>query len=208
MTDQTETAIDRIPLTHSVHYVARGLPDVPNQYGPGVLAPSEITLTYRAAPDSQLGRVHAYVAGRIWVDGTELPLLPGGLYGQHYDDGLDGWPEWLAEEARLHDPATPAVPAGQAPADRAGLRERIGLAFHSELTEYRLGRNTGLIVQGLTDVALRMLPAPADRAAVLQEAADWLYADVDYRDRDLLGQRATAYQINTATVIDTEGEWL
>jgi hypothetical protein len=98
-------AIDRIPLAHSVHYVARGLPEVPNQYGPGVLAPSEITLTYRAAPDSQLGRVHAYVAGRIWVDGKELPLLPGGLYGQHYFDGMQGWPAWLAEEARLHDPA-------------------------------------------------------------------------------------------------------
>ncbi|WP_330328222.1 hypothetical protein [Streptomyces pseudovenezuelae] len=100
-------AIDRIPLAHSVHYVARGLPEVPNQYGPGVLAPSEITLTYRDAPDSQLGRVHAYVAGRIWVDGKELPLLPGGLYGQHYFDGVEGWPDWLAEEARLHDPDAP-----------------------------------------------------------------------------------------------------
>jgi hypothetical protein len=102
VTDQTP--IDRIPLAHSVHYAARGLPEVPNQYGPGVLRPSEITLTYRSAPDSQLGRVHAYVAGRIWVDGKEQPLLPGGLFGQHYFDGLDGWPEWLAEEARLHDP--------------------------------------------------------------------------------------------------------
>ncbi|MDX3174177.1 hypothetical protein PV382_18035 [Streptomyces scabiei] len=114
MTDTTETL--RIPIAHSVRYAARGLPEVPNQYGPGVLAPSEITLTYRAAPDSQLGRVHAYVAGRLWVDGVETPLLPGGLYGQHYDDGLDGWPVWLAEEARLHDPAASVVvPA----ADRA-----------------------------------------------------------------------------------------
>lgn len=96
----------RVPLAHSVRYVARDLPDVPNQYGPGTLRPSEITLTYRSAPDSQLGRVHAYVAGRIWVDGTELPVLPTGLYGQHYDEGLDGWPDWLIEEARLHDPET------------------------------------------------------------------------------------------------------
>ena len=110
-----EPAVDRIPLAHSVRYVARGLPEVPNQYGPGVLAPSEITLTYRAAPDSGLGRVHAYVAGRIWVDGTELPLMTGGLYGQHYDDGLDDWPAWLAEEARLHDPAASAVVAVAAP---------------------------------------------------------------------------------------------
>lgn len=118
MTDQPETAVDRIPLARSVHYVARGLPEVPNQYGPGVLAPSEITLTYRSAPDSQLGRVHAYVAGRIWVDGKELPLLPGGLYGQHYFDGMEGWPAWLAEEARLHDPAAAPAPV-LPPADRA-----------------------------------------------------------------------------------------
>ncbi|WP_442803625.1 hypothetical protein OG411_29840 [Streptomyces pseudogriseolus] len=112
--NQPETAVDRIPLTRSVHYAVRGMPEVPNQYGPGVLAPSEITITYRDATDSQLGRIHAYVAGRIWVDGKEQPLLPGGLYGQHYFDGLDGWPEWLAEEARLHDPAVSS--AGQAPA--------------------------------------------------------------------------------------------
>jgi hypothetical protein len=109
------TGIDRIPLAHSVRYVAHGLPEVPNHYGPGVLAPSEITLTYRAAPDSQLGRVHAYVAGRLWVDGKEVPLQPGGLYGQHYLDGLDNWPEWLAEEARLHDPEAAAVSAAVAP---------------------------------------------------------------------------------------------
>ncbi|MET8080062.1 hypothetical protein [Streptomyces sp. NPDC005303] len=133
MTDQTDTAVDRIPLARSVHYVARGLPEVPNQYGPGVLAPSEITLTYRAAPDSQLGRVHAYVAGRIWADGKELPLLPGGLYGQHYFDGVDGWPAWLAEEARLHDPDAPAVvpPAESVPSRRAGLRDELAAALYA-----------------------------------------------------------------------------
>jgi hypothetical protein len=110
MTTEPAADVDRFPLAHSVRYVARGLPEEPNKYGPGVLAPSEITLTYRAAPDSQLGRVHAYVAGRLWVDGVEVPLLPGGLYGQHYDDGLDDWPEWLAVEARLHDPAAVPVP--------------------------------------------------------------------------------------------------
>ncbi|MFJ7297630.1 hypothetical protein [Streptomyces collinus] len=123
--------IDRIPLAHSVHYAVRGAPEVPNQYGPGVLAPSEITLTYRSAPDSQLGRVHAYVAGRIWVDGTETALLPGGLYGQHYFDGLDGWPEWLAEEARLHDPDA-------APTDRdAVLREAADAVFALDFDELR-----------------------------------------------------------------------
>jgi hypothetical protein len=231
MTDNTttETAVDRIPLAHSVRYAARGLPEVPNQYGPGVLAPSEITLTYRAASDSQLGRVHAYVAGRIWVDGVETPLLPGGLYGQHYFDGMDGWPEWLAAEARMHDPDAPAVVPS---VDRAALRDRIEVwPLQRVLTEVRCGsqdwtweeewadldqrhEETGYLVKleqqirenGITmpvligsdgrlwdghhrlRIAVRLgigyvpveltdpgddaLPAPADRAAVLTEAAD------------------------------------
>lgn len=158
MTNPTTAAVDRIPLTRSVHYVARGLPEVPNQYGPGVLAPSEVTLTYRAAPDSQLGRVHAYVAGRIWVDGKELPLMTGGLYGQHYDEGPEGWPAWLAEEARLHDPAA--------------LRDRIAKAART--VPLRLGPNAVAMAQrgepiilnmneadDLADAVLAVLPAPA-----------------------------------------------
>jgi hypothetical protein len=185
--------VDRIPLTRSVHYAVRGMPEVPNQYGPGVLAPSEITLTYREASDSQLGRVHAYVAGRIWADGKELPLLPGGLYGQHYFDGLDGWPEWLAEEARLHDPA-PAAPAGPAPAtDRAALRQRIAAAlrphasFGGAPSRWQMPFFDGATpslprisgwkdVDDVADAVLAVLPAPdqqtAARTEALREAID------------------------------------
>jgi hypothetical protein len=115
---QPEPAVDRIPVAHSFRYVARGLPDLPYQYGRGVLRGAEITLTYRAAPDSQLGRVHAYVAGRLWVDEAEIPHAP---YGQHYDSGLGSWPDWLAEEARLHDPEAPPAVSSPAPVDRAAL---------------------------------------------------------------------------------------
>jgi hypothetical protein len=135
-----EPAIDRIPLAHSVRYAVRGLPEVPNQYGPGVLVPSEITLTYKSATDSQLGRVHAYVAGRIWVDGKETPLLPGGLYGQHYFDGLDGWPEWLAEEAQLHDPET-AEPAA---VGRRAADETPGEAEFTESVIYEVVGDWGV----------------------------------------------------------------
>ncbi|MEV6180161.1 hypothetical protein [Streptomyces sp. NPDC052015] len=166
---------DRIPLTRSVHYAVRGMPEVPNQYGPGALAPCEITLTYRDASDSQLGRVHAYVAGRIWVDGKELPLLPGGLYGQHYFDGLDGWPEWLAEEARLHDPAVSPVPP---PADRAALRDRIAEALmrwaegnnDQRYASMRRPETVRANAYSRADAVLAVLPEPADRAAVLAEA--------------------------------------
>jgi hypothetical protein len=176
MTDQPTGAVDRIPLTHSVRYVVRGLPEVPNQYGPGVLAPSEITLTYRTSPDSQLGRVHAYVAGRLWADGKEIPLLPGGLYGQHYDDGVGDWPEWLAEEARLHDPD--AVPVSSPPPDQTALRDRIVAAMRrAPFEDLRADWNApnGPLkitarINDLADAVLAVLPLPADRAAVKQRA--------------------------------------
>lgn len=169
MTDTTDPQTAeplRIPIAHSVRYAARGLPEVPNQYGSGVLAPSEITLTYRAAPDSGLGRVHAYVAGRLWVDGVEIPLLPGGLYGQHYDDGLDGWPEWLAEEARLHDPDAPS-----AAADRAGLLDAAAQAIRDsngspEALEWWRTHPQLIPAHVYAAAALSVLPPAADRAAV------------------------------------------
>lgn len=183
MTDTTDPQAAaeplRIPIAHSVRYAARGLPEVPFLYGPGAIRPSEITLTYRAAPDSQLGRVHAYVKGRLWVDEREVPTTDG--YGQHYDDGLDEWPEWLAEEARLHDPDA----APSAPADRSGMRERIAGVIHEDLTQHKVRRDLGLlgIVPRLTDAVLSVLPPAADRAAVLREAADAVAADTEIHIR-------------------------
>lgn len=167
MTTNPQT-VDRIPLAHSVRYVARGLPEVPNQYGPGVLAPSEITLTYRAAPDSGLGRVHAYVAGRIWVDGTELPLLPGGLYGQHYDEGLSNWPEWLAEEARLHDPGR-VVSAAPNDGRRDQLVPRAVRPIDIEHDELMARAEA----EHQARVAAEQERKTADRAAVVLWAADF-----------------------------------
>lgn len=171
----------RIPIAHSVRYVARGLPDVPNQYGRGVLRPSEITLNYRAAPDSQLGRVHAYVAGRLWADGAEIPLLNDGLYGQHYDDGLDGWPEWLAEEARLHDPdVAPADRAASTAPLAAGLPLVQGRCPACQRASLFLGSGGYVTCSSADcpepDAATTVLEGganwPAVRAAILREAAD------------------------------------
>jgi ParB-like chromosome segregation protein Spo0J len=70
------------------------------------------------------------VAGRIHVDGKEVPR--DGLYGQHYDEGLENWPEWLSEEARVHDPDASAVPAagvGQAGPVREQLLDALDVAY-------------------------------------------------------------------------------
>ncbi|MFG3276201.1 hypothetical protein [Streptomyces luteogriseus] len=107
MTDQTAT--DRIPLARSVIYAVRGVPEVAEEYNPErTIVPTEITLHYRAVPDGQLGRVSAYVKGWWMQDGKRVPMdKPVGRW--FYGDTAQ-WPEWLAEEARLHDPE---------PADRA-----------------------------------------------------------------------------------------
>ncbi|MFJ8153909.1 hypothetical protein [Streptomyces sp. NPDC094468] len=171
-----DLSIDRIPLGRSVRYAVRGLPDLPYQYGRGVLVPTEITLTYRDAPDSQLGRVHAYVAGRIKVDGQEIPHAN---YGQHYDEGLSNWPECLTVEARLHDlAAPPAVPS----ANRADDVQRIADAART--VRLHLGPNAvaaaqrgeSIILSGgeadaVAAAVLSVLPAN-DRATTLLWAAD------------------------------------
>jgi hypothetical protein len=108
------TAVDRIPIGHSVNYAVRGLPEIADEYNAErTIDPIEITLAYRAAPDSHLGRISAYVKGWWMQDGKRVPMdKPVGrwLYGD-----TEAWPEWLAEEARLHDPDA-AAPAGPAPA--------------------------------------------------------------------------------------------
>ncbi|MFI7014409.1 hypothetical protein [Streptomyces sp. NPDC050164] len=94
--------LDRIPLARSVRYIVRGAPDVPDEYNETrTVAPTEITLTYRATPDSQLGRVHAYVKGWWMHNGARVHAE---AVGRHFHGDLAEWPEWLAAEARLHDP--------------------------------------------------------------------------------------------------------
>lgn len=72
-------------------------------------------------------------------------------------------------------------PAAAPPADRAALRDRIAKALadedgrtcgwgHGFLDRYGADRET----DGFVDAVLAVLPAPADRAAVLREAADEL----------------------------------
>ncbi|WP_445524768.1 hypothetical protein [Streptomyces cyslabdanicus] len=103
--------LDRVPVAHSVVYVVRGAPEVPDEYNETrTIAPTEITLTYRAAPDSALGRVHAYVKGWWMQDGARVHVE---AVGRHFHGDPAAWPEWLAAEARLHDPEQPTAEAQQ-----------------------------------------------------------------------------------------------
>ncbi|MCL6734409.1 hypothetical protein [Streptomyces neyagawaensis] len=96
--------IARFPFSRAVRYAVRGAPEVPDEYNETrTIAPTEITFTYSATPDSQLGRVHAYVKGWWMQDGARVHAE---AVGRHFHGDLAAWPEWLAAEARLHDPDT------------------------------------------------------------------------------------------------------
>ncbi|MFC5217287.1 hypothetical protein [Streptomyces coerulescens] len=94
--------IDRIPVARSVRYIVRGAPEVPDEYNETrTIDPTEITLTYRSATDSQLGRIHVYVKGWWMHEGARVHAE---AVGRHFTGDPAAWPEWLANEARLHDP--------------------------------------------------------------------------------------------------------
>ncbi|WP_406200078.1 hypothetical protein OG331_25080 [Streptomyces sp. NBC_01017] len=95
-----------VPIAISLVYAVRGRPEIDDEYNETrTIAPTEITLTYRSTPDSQLGRVHAYVKGWWMLDGARVHAE---AVGRHFTGDLDRWPKWLAAEARLHDPGQPS----------------------------------------------------------------------------------------------------
>jgi hypothetical protein len=202
VTDPTDTAIDRIPLGRHVTYAVRGVPEIADEYNAErTIAPTEISLTYRAAPDSQLGRIHAYVKGWWMQDGTRVPMDKP--VGRHFHGDPADWPEWLAEEARLHDPdhATVQPPADRAAHDRTVAyrspgtralycvicaRQETGweLVTAAETAEQAVcdfcgGRVLVVAARSLGEAVARYLPEPADRAAVLREAAGRLASQAD-----------------------------
>lgn len=105
----TTPTFDRTPYCHKIRYGITGAPtltedDMDGSHAPGVgVTPTLIELVYSPARDGKAARIDASVTGD-WTRFGE----PDGFGGQvttHFKSGPDGWPAWLAEEARLHDPA-------------------------------------------------------------------------------------------------------
>ncbi|MFE0699146.1 hypothetical protein [Streptomyces sp. NPDC058872] len=99
MTEQTV----RTPYAHKIRYGVTGAPHLPNPDLPafGVI-PALVELIYSAARGDRPARISASVTGYLTRNGTKV--RPGNKVAQHYVDGPDGWPEWLAAEARHHAP--------------------------------------------------------------------------------------------------------
>ncbi|WP_329214831.1 hypothetical protein OG352_05290 [Streptomyces sp. NBC_01485] len=89
-----------------------------------------------------------------------------------------GTVDWCGPaRALLDEIAAPAVVSAAGPPTQAALRDRIRLAIAQQfLDEVGAGRNVDELDDSefgtLADAVLAVLPAPADRAAVLREAAD------------------------------------
>jgi hypothetical protein len=99
----------RTPYCHKIRYGITGAPiltenEMDGSHSPGVgVSPTLIELVFSPARDGKPARVDASVTGD-WTRFGE-PEGFGGQVTTHFKSGPDGWPAWLAEEARLHDPA-------------------------------------------------------------------------------------------------------
>lgn len=110
MTEQ----VARTPYCTKIRYGITGAPildgdDMDGSHAPGVgVRPTLIELVYIPDRDGKPAHVDASVTGTWTRFGQPDPDGFGGQVATHFRNGPDGWPTWLAEEARLHDPDTVA----------------------------------------------------------------------------------------------------
>lgn len=114
---------DRTPYCHKIRYGITGAPiltddEMDGSHAPGVgIAPALIELVYSAPRDGKPPSVSASVTGAWTRFGRREDDSKDDQVTTHFKNGPDGWPEWLAAEARLHDPDTAATPSVPADAD-------------------------------------------------------------------------------------------
>ncbi|MFM9703637.1 hypothetical protein [Streptomyces galilaeus] len=180
---------DRTPYCHKIRYGITGAPiltedDMDGSYAPGIgVSPTLIELIYSAARDGKPASVSASVTG-TW---TRFGERADGQVATHFKGDPDGWPAWLAEEARLHDPAAVPVPP---PADQTALRDRLADALYRHewpgkqvwVQALAMDRET---FEAMADAVLAVLPEQTDRAALLRQEADQIRAHCpDHLDSD------------------------
>jgi hypothetical protein len=153
--------------SQSIELVLTGKPDVPYKWGTGSIRPRIVIVTYR-----QDGiRAHLY---GVWVREDGQPADDPCDQEYRVDDA--DWPDWLVELAAVHDPRTKA--ADRAPdVDRAALRDRIARALAGVTVGHKAFITVDVRAEyPRADAVLAALPVTADRATVLREAADTVFA--------------------------------
>jgi hypothetical protein len=164
VTDQTA----RTPYCRKIRYGITGAPtltedEMDGSYAPGIgAAPTLIELVYHSARDGKPASVTASETGS-WM---RLGQRADGQVTVHFAGSLDSWPQWLAAEARMHDPDVPADAT-----DRAGLREQIAKALVAWTYRGKDPEHGGILetvranAYSRADAVLAVLPASVDRAA-------------------------------------------
>ncbi|MFD9564413.1 hypothetical protein [Streptomyces sp. NPDC059994] len=147
----------RTPRCLKIRYRVADAPEVPVEVynAPDItLAPTFVEIRYLAPLGVQPAFVDATVTG-YWMRGGER-VQPEKEMLHHFKNGPDGWPEWLAAEARLHDPQ--ADDAARREQIRRALAEADGFNYeHLEPHDYQRHADAILALPGMQP--------PAERAA-------------------------------------------
>ncbi|MFH9215441.1 hypothetical protein [Streptomyces globisporus] len=233
--DQLRAAAVRAPYCHTIRYGITGAPiltedEMDGSFAPGVgVAPTLIELAYSTPQDGRAPSVTASVTGRWTRFGKPEP---GQYVTTDFAGDPSGWPTWLAEEARTHALAvarqllgtTPAAPCPTpethnwgcgCPTDQAPTAKRVE-AEHVLYDALTKGTRHAQVRQNIIDAYRAAViaehthaapPAPADRAAVIDEVATALekrYAElIDHaaaQPSDALEDRAQEWAWAAATV--------
>jgi hypothetical protein len=70
------------------------------------------------------------------------------------------------------------------PTDQTALRDRIAAAIDGVFTRWQTGLGTQRPQDAIHDAVMAVLPTPADRGAIIREAADAITADAALRDTE------------------------
>jgi hypothetical protein len=152
----------------TISVLVSGQPDIENKFGPGLIRPDDVRLTYRGQ------HIDARVDGR-WV--RENGELTTARLDQHYTvrDATDivAWPDWLCALATLMRPsdAAPSVPADQ-DAEVKQLREKyrdglrradeVNNALMEEVQRYADGKERPVLWSVYNEMHLRAANAEGD----------------------------------------------
>ncbi|MFF8610880.1 hypothetical protein ACF06X_33780 [Streptomyces sp. NPDC015346] len=106
--------VTRSPYCRKIRYGVTGAPflsDPATLSAPDTgIAPTLVELVYSAARDDRPASISATVEG-WWIRHGQL-AHPKKKVMAHYGHGPAGWPQWLADETRLHLPVRHACSSG------------------------------------------------------------------------------------------------
>ena len=189
------TQPERTPYCHKIRYGVTDAPDttrMEGSYASGIsIDPTLVELVYSAAREGKPASVSASVRGWVMRDGVRVyPDDPDDQMLVHFKNGPEGWPAWLAAEARLHDPDALLCICGHT--EQQHFEDACLVCDCGDYLEPQSARE---VIARYQQAVKRK---PGDRPAVYAEVADRLAADAEQGAKDGLTRiyrRAAAAQV-------------